>query len=155
MKTLLWALAVLASSVPAVTLDGTKAEMIPAAQVKAEIDSTAVQAAADGHGTGVLARYGNLALQVSVLTRSGEGEIHAHLDDLMIVQQGSATLITGGTLVDRRELPNGSKGSGILNGKTQILHVGDVVIIPAGVPHQLLIAPGMVYSSLVAKIKES
>jgi quercetin dioxygenase-like cupin family protein len=33
--------------------------------------------------------------------------------------------------------------------------VGDVVIIPAGVPHQLLIAPGMVYSSLVAKIKES
>jgi hypothetical protein len=28
------------------------------------------------------------------------------------------------------------------------------VIVPAGVPHQLLIPPGTVYESLVAKIKE-
>jgi uncharacterized RmlC-like cupin family protein len=32
--------------------------------------------------------------------------------------------------------------------------VGDVVIVPAGVPHQLLISPGTLYSALVAKIKE-
>jgi hypothetical protein len=29
-----------------------------------------------------------------------------------------------------------------------------VVIVPAGVPHQLLLPPGTVYKSMVAKVKE-
>jgi hypothetical protein len=32
--------------------------------------------------------------------------------------------------------------------------VGDVVIVPAGLPHQLLIPPGVVYAAMVAKIRE-
>jgi hypothetical protein len=32
--------------------------------------------------------------------------------------------------------------------------VGDVVVVRAGVPHQLLIPKGTLYSALVAKIKE-
>jgi hypothetical protein len=28
------------------------------------------------------------------------------------------------------------------------------VIVPAGMPHQILLAPGTVYKSMVAKIKE-
>jgi len=37
-----------------------------------------------------------------VRTTSGGAEIHAHYDDLMIVEQGNATLITGGTVIDAK-----------------------------------------------------
>jgi quercetin dioxygenase-like cupin family protein len=36
----------------------------------------------------------------------------------------------------------------------QTISVGDIVHIPAGIPHQLIIAPGTAYSSLVVKVKE-
>jgi mannose-6-phosphate isomerase-like protein (cupin superfamily) len=90
-----------------------------------------------------------------VRTTSGGGEIHAHFDDLMIVQQGSATLITGGSLIDPKQGANGeTKGTGIKDGVTQTIGVGDYVIVPAGVPHQLIIPPGTIYAALVAKVKE-
>jgi mannose-6-phosphate isomerase-like protein (cupin superfamily) len=108
-----------------------------------------------GHASSPLAGYGNLSLRVSVQTKSGGAEIHAHLDDLMIVQQGKATLITGGTLIQRQELANGgAKGAGIQNGVSQEINAGDVILIPAGVPHQLVVPAGTVYAALVAKVKE-
>jgi mannose-6-phosphate isomerase-like protein (cupin superfamily) len=145
----------LALGVPVATPVGDKAEIIPARQVQAQLAQLVSKATDSGSGSAVLAHYGNLALHLSVLTKSGGGEIHAHFDDLMIVQQGSATLITGGTLVDRKDSPNGgSKGTSVQNGISKTITVGDVVIVPAGVPHQLLIPPGTIYSALVAKIRE-
>jgi mannose-6-phosphate isomerase-like protein (cupin superfamily) len=92
---------------------------------------------------------------LSVRTANGVGELHQHFDDLMIVQQGSATLITGGSLVDPKPTTPGEiRGTSVQGGTSKTLGVGDGVIVPAGVPHQLLIPPGTVYSSLVAKVKE-
>ncbi len=48
-----------------------------------------------------------------------------------------------------------TKGSSIQNGESQTIVKGDVVHIPAGVPHQLIIAPGSAYSSIVIKVRES
>jgi len=45
-------------------------------------------------------------------------------------------------------------GSGIRDGVTQVIAAGDVVTIPAGTPHQLMVAPGTTYSSIVVKVKE-
>jgi quercetin dioxygenase-like cupin family protein len=47
-----------------------------------------------------------------------------------------------------------TKGSSIQNGKSVTIAKGDVVHIPAGVPHQLILAPGSVYSSVVIKVRE-
>jgi uncharacterized RmlC-like cupin family protein len=64
-------------------------------------------------------------------------------------------IITGGDLIDAHAGSNGeSTGSGIRNGITQRIATGDIVHIPAGTPHQLLIAPGTAYSALVIKVKE-
>ncbi len=69
---------------------------------------------------------------------------------------GALTLITGGTIIHTRTVgPGETRGDSIEGGASQTLGVGDVVIVPAGVPHQLLIPPGAVYKSMVAKIKES
>ncbi|MGA2807850.1 MAG: hypothetical protein ABSE87_06920 [Terracidiphilus sp.] len=145
----------LALGVPAATLTGDKAEVISAHDVQAQLAQLAPQAKASGSSGSTLASYGNLALKLSLRTSTGGAEIHAHYDDLMIVQQGSATLITGGTVVDAHLESDGeTKGASVQGGKAQTIAVGDVVVVPAGVPHQLVIAPGTLYSALVAKVKE-
>jgi mannose-6-phosphate isomerase-like protein (cupin superfamily) len=148
-------MAALALGVPASTLTGDKAEVISAHDLQAQLAQLAAPAKATGSSGSTLASYGNLALKLSVRTTSGGGEIHKHFDDLMIVQQGSATLITGGTVIDSKTDSEGeTRGSGIKGGKSQSIAVGDIVIVPAGVPHQLLIPPGTTYSAMVAKVKE-
>jgi unsaturated rhamnogalacturonyl hydrolase len=108
-----------------------------------------------GSSGGTIAKSGNLALMISVRTTSGGAEVHAHFDDLMIVQQGSATLVTGGTVVEAKTSGNGeTHGTRIEGGQSQQIKAGDVLIIPAGVPHQLLIPAGTTYSALVAKVQE-
>jgi mannose-6-phosphate isomerase-like protein (cupin superfamily) len=130
-------------------LTGDKAMVFSAQQIQAQL----AQSAAAGGTT--LAVCGNLALKTSVRTTSGGAEIHAHFDDLMIVEQGSATLVTGGAIVDAKTGADGeTKGSAIQGGLSRIIRAGDVVIVSAGEPHQLLIPPGTVYGALVAKIKE-
>jgi mannose-6-phosphate isomerase-like protein (cupin superfamily) len=149
------AIAALALGIPAATLTGDKAQVIPASELQTQLAQLVPQTKTTGSSGSALARYGNLALNLSVRTASGGGEIHAHYDDLMIVEQGSATLVSGGTVIDAKTDSNGeTRGSGIQNGKQQAIAVGDVVIVPAGVPHQLLIPPGTTYSAMVAKIRE-
>jgi mannose-6-phosphate isomerase-like protein (cupin superfamily) len=147
--------ALMAMAAPAVVLTGDKAEVISAQDVQAQLTQLAPQAKTSGSSGSTLATYGNLALKLSVRTTSGGAEIHARYDDLMIVQQGSATLITGGK-VENPQVGNGgeTKGSSVQGGKSQTIKVGDVIVVPAGVPHQLLIPKGTLYSALVAKIKE-
>jgi mannose-6-phosphate isomerase-like protein (cupin superfamily) len=148
-------MAALALAVPAATLTGDKTQVISAHDLQTQLAQLAPQAKASGSSGSTLATSGNLALKLSVRISSGGAEIHAHYDDLMIVQQGSATLITGGSVVDAQVGKDGeTKGSSVKDGKSQTIAVGDVVLVPAGVPHQLLIPPGTLYSAMVAKVKE-
>jgi hypothetical protein len=49
----------------------------------------------------------------------------------------------------------GTKGSSIRNGRSQNLVHGDIVHIPAGTPHQLLIAGGTMFGAVVVTVKEA
>ena len=155
MKIVMVVIAALALCAPAATLTGDRAQLIPAGELQTQLEELVPQAKTTGSSGSTLASYGNLALKLSVRTTSGGGEIHAHYDDLMIVERGSATLVSGGTVIDPKADSDGeTRGTGIQNGKQQAIAVGDVVIVPAGVPHQLLIPPGTTYRAMVAKIKE-
>jgi Uncharacterized conserved protein, contains double-stranded beta-helix domain len=58
---------------------------------------------------------------------------------------GAGTLVTGGTLAnptplssgdpDLKLVGKGTRGSGIRNGHARRINKGDIVLIPAGVPH--------------------
>lgn len=110
---------------------------------------------ASGSGGTTIGEYANHQLKLSIRTTSGGAESHAHYVDVFWVTQGKATLITGGTIENPRTISEGEvQGSGISGGHTQVISVGDVVHIPAGTPHQLKIAKGTVYSSIVMKIKQ-
>lgn len=57
----------------------------------------------------------------------------------MYVLNGEATLTTGGRAVDAKTTaPDELRGVSIDGGETRSLAKGDVVVIPAGVPHQFV-----------------
>jgi mannose-6-phosphate isomerase-like protein (cupin superfamily) len=143
------------AAVPALAVSGERATMFSANQIKNELTQLAPKAVEKGSSGSVLASTGNLALKTSVRTTSGGAEIHAKYDDLMIVEQGSATLITGGTIANAKTNDDGeTTGPSIDGGVSREIKPGDVIIVPAGVPHQLIVPPGVTYAALVAKVKE-
>ncbi len=155
MKIAMAIVAALALGAGAETLTGDKALVIPAQDIQAQLTALVPQAKPTGSAGPIVATYGNLGLMLSVRTASGVGELHQNFDDLMVVEEGSATLVTGGSLVDPKPGVNGEiRGTSVQGGTSKSIGVGDVVIVPAGMPHQILLAPGTVYKSLVAKIKE-
>ena len=63
-------------------------------------------------------------------------EIHTEDADIVYVLDGSATLVTGGTAVNTKETAPGElRGDSIQGGETRQLAKGDVIVIPAGMPH--------------------
>jgi mannose-6-phosphate isomerase-like protein (cupin superfamily) len=132
-----------------------KAQVFQAAEVHEQLAQLADQARTKGSSTATLADFGGHAMRLNARTTSGGGEIHTHFDDVIIVTEGKATLITGGTVIDPHTGSDGEiRGSGIQNGVVQTISVGDIVHIPAGTPHQLIIATGTTYSYLVIKVRE-
>ena len=69
-------------------------------------------------------------------TSAGQSEVHVKETDIFYVVDGEATFVTGGTMVGAKETrPNQLLGSGIDGGQVHQLKKGDVIVIPAGVPH--------------------
>ncbi len=69
----------------------------------------------------------------------GEVEYHEHVVDVMHIVEGTATVVTGGEMVDTREVAPGELRAPRLEGGTkQKLGEGDVFAIPSAVPHQFV-----------------
>jgi len=67
---------------------------------------------------------------------AGMAEVHATDTDIIYVLEGTATLVTGGTVVDGRTVAdNEIRGAGIDGGEARALRRGDVLVVPHGVPH--------------------
>jgi glc operon protein GlcG len=74
---------------------------------------------------------------------AGKSEVHSDDTDILYVLSGSATLVTGGTVVDPVTVEPGEiRGSGIKGGERRQLNAGDVVIVPKGTPHWFQTVPG-------------
>lgn len=87
-------------------------------------------------------------------TASGEAELHEEWDDVMMVQAGSGTLLVGGELQGARtSAPGELRGGEIRGGSRQPLAVGDMMLVPAGTPHQVELAPGGSITYLVVKVR--
>jgi mannose-6-phosphate isomerase-like protein (cupin superfamily) len=111
------------------------------------------EAQSKGSAGTTLFNYGRYNVQLSVRTVSGGAEIHAHWDDLMIVEQGRATLVTGGTIIGGETDSSGeTKGTKIDGGQSQTIAAGDMVTVPAGTPHQILLDPNVIYGAVVIKV---
>jgi mannose-6-phosphate isomerase-like protein (cupin superfamily) len=85
---------------------------------------------------------------------SGSPEIHDDWVDVTMVQAGRATLLSGGRLTGGSVVGAGEhRGGVIVDGSSRAIAAGDVVIVPAGTPHQFQLTPGDSIRYLTIKVK--
>jgi len=148
-------LAIALLALPAAAQKSAPSQVFTAAEIQQRLQQLAASAKDKGSSGATLGDFVSHALKLSLRSSSGGAEIHQHFDDVMVVTEGSATLVTGGALMDPQTGNDGEiKGASIRNGVSQTIAVGDIVHVPAGTPHQLLIPKGVLFSAFVVKIKE-
>ncbi len=102
-----------------------------------------------------LEKYSNHYTMLTLRTASGGAEVHEHYSDIFVVVDGTATLITGGTVINPTiASPGETRGTEVQGGTPKKLAKGDVVHISPNVPHQLLIAKGKRFTYFVVKIHD-
>src|SRR5215471_6968278 len=100
-----------------------------------------------------LADFGNHTAWIAHREADGLGEIHQGWADLMFVVSGEAFLLVGGELVDGKpDSPGEIRGPAIRNGTKRLMREGDVVQVPAGMPHQFLVTKGKQITFFTMKI---
>jgi mannose-6-phosphate isomerase-like protein (cupin superfamily) len=100
-----------------------------------------------------LGTYQNHLIGISHREGDGSAELHETQVDILIVESGEATLVVGGTMVEPKTAkPHEVRGSSIEGGEMKQLSPGDIVHIPAKIPHQLKIAAGKTFTYLVIKV---
>jgi glc operon protein GlcG len=87
-------------------------------------------------------------------TAPGEVEYHEHVADIMHVVSGTATVVTGGQMIAPHTAGPGEMRAAVLEGGTRHeLGAGDVLVVPARVPHQFA-AVSDPFLYLVAKVQD-
>jgi mannose-6-phosphate isomerase-like protein (cupin superfamily) len=74
--------------------------------------------------------------------KTAETEVHMAFNDIYVVRSGHAKITVGGRVTGNRETePTEWRGGNISGGTDYSLAAGDVLFIPAGVPHKTLVPP--------------
>ena len=103
---------------------------------------------------GTLIQTSAFRIMAAQRTGAGEAELHALDRDILHVLEGSATFVTGGTLVGAHETaPGETRAASIDGGVSQPLQAGDVITIPKGVPHWFKAVDGKV-KYFVVKVRD-
>lgn len=103
--------------------------------------------------TAQLAKGPGYTYAVTHRDSAGGTERHRDWTDVFVVESGSATMLTGGTLDGAQETSPGEWRGGSVRGGTRApIKVGDLVVIPAGTPHQMLLTASERISYLAFKI---
>jgi mannose-6-phosphate isomerase-like protein (cupin superfamily) len=94
---------------------------------------------------GQLAATKEFAISFNRRTGAGQVEVHDRDTDTFYVLDGEATVVVGGTMVGgARTAPDQQRGKSITGGTVYQLRKGDVIAIPAGVPHWFKDVPAVV-----------
>lgn len=106
----------------------------------------------DGSARETLADYGSPSgshrFRLIRRDRDGRPEQHDGIDDVVYIQSGRATLRVGGTILDR----SGDVGAAITGGSRYPVAAGDVLRIPAGVPHAYRVPDGGHVTYLLVRV---
>ena len=116
------------------------------------IDHEKVAAALANSGT--LLKASDLIVMGSHRTGPGHVELHDKETDVFYIVDGDATFITGGKMVGGKVTSPGQwVGTDIEGGEAHHLTKGDVMVIPAGIPHWFKEVPQSVSYFVVKAVK--
>src|SRR6266516_1960628 len=103
---------------------------------------------------GPLVTAPDLLVSGSHRDKAGQVEAHDKETDVIYMVDGEATFVTGGTAVGLKTTrPGQSVGSDIKGGETHKLTKGDVIVVPAGIPHWFKEVPKSVSYYVVKVLK--
>jgi len=121
MKRMIWAIAFCVAGVALGAQSGEKVTLVGHEKV------------AQG---GTIVTAPNLIVQLNKRTEMGMSELHDKETDTFYVLSGSATIVTGGEMIESKlTAPGQYRGTGIKGGEAHALTKGDVMVIPAKTPH--------------------
>ncbi len=148
-------LAVLGQAAPSPTK--AAAEVLDTAALITQGKALLDKAQAGSGSSGVtLAEYIGHKTMLTARVKSGGAEQHTRFADFLFVLDGGGTELTGGTIADRKDGADGEiRGSRLEGATAHVLHKGDILHIPAGVPHQAIEAPGETLIVYVIKVEET
>jgi mannose-6-phosphate isomerase-like protein (cupin superfamily) len=140
-----WAAAIFAATAAFVAAQGTASVTF--------VDHEKVAGCSKG---GPLVTAPDLLVQCSNRTGPGVVEVHLKETDVMYFIDGAATLVTGGIAVNAKTAnnPEQIRGTDIQGGQSKQVTKGDVVVVPAGVPHWFKEVPKSVSYYVVKVIKQ-
>lgn len=130
----------------------TSAQRGPAESGVAYVDAATVAAA--------LAKGGSLVTRPDLLVsgshrdKGGQVEVHDKETDVLYIVDGAATFVVGGKMVGgKSSRADQWLGTDISGGETRQLVKGDVIVVPAGVPHWFKEVPKSVSYFVVKVVK--
>jgi mannose-6-phosphate isomerase-like protein (cupin superfamily) len=110
---------------------------------------------ASGLATETLKKYSTDYTMLAFRSQSGKAELHEKFADFYVVVAGNATLVSGGHIVNgATSAPGEVRGDSVQDGKEMKLKKGDIVHIPANIPHQLVLAKGDTFQYFIVKVQE-
>ncbi len=90
-----------------------------------------------------LLEVANYKIHASRRDAAGQVEVHEKDTDIIHVLTGTATLVTGGSVVGGKAVAAEEiRGTGVQGGETREIKPGDVVVVPNGTPHWFKAVPG-------------
>ena len=103
---------------------------------------------------GQLVERPDLLVSGSHREKGGQVEVHDKETDVLYIIEGDATFVTGGKMVGGKNTRPGQwLGTDITGGETRHLVKGEVVVVPAGVPHWFKEVPKSVSYYVVKVLK--
>ncbi len=134
----------------AVAADRFGVTVVPGAAARAQIEKLPQ---AEGIALIDYARGPNHSVLLVRRTRPGRAEVHTALMDVWYVIDGGGTLVTGGALQNAKKIEPGElRGSGVSGGIAYRIGKGEIIDIPAGVPHWVSHVDGKELVYLTVKI---
>lgn len=116
--------------------DRTKATHLTAADLQAALAKLPPDRPASSVRVFSLAPY-NVAVERRLPQPQG-ASLHEAQAELFYVIDGSATLLTGGTLIAPTRNGTNLQGTGIEGGTRNVFNKGDFLMVPSGVAHQFV-----------------
>lgn len=108
-----------------------------ASDIKAKVTTMrAAMKPGQGFAWEPLLRDGTQIAALEIWKKPGRPAVHPDQSEYAMVVEGAGTLLSGGRLDQSTAVKPGlTEGSRIIGGTTRTLAPGDVILIPAGVPH--------------------
>jgi mannose-6-phosphate isomerase-like protein (cupin superfamily) len=154
MKSVIWMCAVAVLAVPVSAADPPGFAIWRAGDLKAHDTELSKHVGEDHSSRETLADYKSHRFRMLYRDADGNPEQHDAIIDIVMVQSGEGTLVLGGTMVGRRGTATAGEwlGTRLDGGERHPIGAGDIVHIPAGIPHSFLVPGGKHITYVLLKI---